>query len=242
MIPDDLSAADLLAALRQAARPGDAAILQRFFKTGPGEYGEGDRFLGVRVPALRALVRAHRRAVSIDTATELLTSPWHEARLLGLLVLVDLFKRGDEPARRAIYQRYLAHTGHINNWDLVDLSAEHIVGGWLFTRSRRPLDRLARSRSLWERRIAVLATFHFIRRGQFDDTLRLADRLRNDPHDLMHKAVGWMLREVGNRDPARLRAFLTRHAGALPRTLLRYAIEKLPRAEQARWRAVPRTP
>ena len=217
-----VTAAALLRALRAQADPGDAVNLTRFFKTGPGEYGEGDRFLGVRVPA--ALVR----------------SPWHEARLLGLLLWVQSFQRGTESDRAALYRTYLAHSAHINNWDLVDASAEHIVGGWLFPRNRAKMDRLARSPVLWERRIAMLATFHFIRRGQFADTLRLADMLRADRHDLMHKAVGWMLREVGNRDPAALRGFLARHAATLPRTLLRYAIEKLPEAERQRWLATGR--
>ena len=217
-----VTAAALLRALRAQADPGDAVNLTRFFKTGPGEYGEGDRFLGVRVPA--ALVR----------------SPWHEARLLGLLLWVQSFQRGTESDRAALYRTYLAHSAHINNWDLVDASAEHIVGGWLFPRNRAKMDRLARSPVLWERRIAMLATFHFIRRGQFADTLRLADMLRADRHDLMHKAVGWMLREVGNRDPAALRGFLARYAATLPRTLLRYAIEKLPEAERQRWLATGR--
>ena len=235
-----VTAAALLRALRAQADPGDAVNLTRFFKTGPGEYGEGDRFLGVRVPAVRALVRAHRDRVAPETAAALVRSPWHEARLLGLLLWVQSFQRGTESDRAALYRTYLAHSAHINNWDLVDASAEHIVGGWLFPRNRAPLDRLARSPVLWERRIAMLATFHFIRRGQFADTLRLADMLRADRHDLMHKAVGWMLREVGNRDPAALRGFLARYAATLPRTLLRYAIEKLPAAERQRWLATGR--
>ena len=235
-----VTAAALLRALRAQADPGDAINLTRFFKTGPGEYGEGDRFLGVRVPAVRALVRAHRDRVPPDTAAELVRSPWHEARLFGLLLWVQSFQRGSEADRAALYRAYLAHTAHINNWDLVDASAEHVVGGWLFTRDRAPLDQLARSSVWWERRIAMLATFHFIRRGQFADTLRLAERLRADHHDLMHKAVGWMLREVGHRDPAALRGFLARHAPTLPRTMLRYAIEKLPEAERRRWLAVRR--
>jgi 3-methyladenine DNA glycosylase AlkD len=215
-------------------------VLQGFFRTGPGEYGEGDVFLGVRVPMIRGLLREIRESATVHHADRLLASPYHEARLLGLLLLVELFRRGEEAARRDIYRLYLARTDRINNWDLVDLSAEHIVGAWLADRSRRPLDRLARSRSLWERRIAVLATFHFIKRGEFGDTLRLAERLLGDPHDLMHKAAGWMLREAGKRDPAVLRSFLARHAARMPRTMLRYAIERLAPAERARWMQQPR--
>jgi 3-methyladenine DNA glycosylase AlkD len=232
------TAGGLVAALRAAARPGDAAVLQRFFKTGPGEYGEGDVFLGVRVPAIRRIVRAHRADAGLPAIRGLLASLYHEARLLGLLLLVERFRRGSARERVAIFRLYLASTDRINNWDLVDLSAEHIVGGGLRERRDRSLlDRLARSASLWERRIAVLATFHFIRRGEFDDTLRLARRLLADPHDLMHKAVGWMLREVGKRDAPRLRAFLDRHAAVMPRTMLRYAIERFPEAERRRYLA-----
>lgn len=226
---------ELLARVQELANPVDAAHAQRFFKTGPGEYGEGDRFLGIRVPAVRALVRAVRREVDATTAIALLQSEWHEARLLALLLMVDLFRRGDEPARRALYDAYLANTDRINNWDLVDSSAEHIVGGWLFERDRKPLYRLVKSASLWERRIAVLATFHFIRKNEFGDTVKLCALLLRDEHDLMHKATGWMLREAGKRDVAVLRTFLTRHVAVMPRTMLRYAIEKLPETERKMW-------
>lgn len=223
-----MTAAKILDRLRRLADPRDAQHAQRFFKTGPGEYGEGDVFLGIRVPAARQLARELRGQVSRVTACELLQSEFHEARLLALLLLVDQFRRGDEPARRAIYAAYLSHADRINNWDLVDLSAPDIVGGWLLDRSRRPLRRLARSRVLWERRIAVLATFAFIRRGEFSDILELAELLLHDRHDLMHKAVGWMLREVGKRDDAALTRFLDAHAAVMPRTMLRYAIERMP--------------
>lgn len=236
----DRAALRLIERLRARGNPADARILQGFFKTGPGEYGEGDVFLGVRMPAIRALVREARPTATLPVAEELLPSPLHEARMLGLLLMVELFRRGDEGLRQETYRSYVAHRSHINNWDLVDLSAEHIVGGWLFRRDRRVLDRLVQSRVLWERRIAMLATFHFIRRGDFADTLRLAGRLLDDPHDLMHKAVGWMLREVGKRDPAALRTFLAGHAGQMPRTMLRYAIEKFPGPERRRWLAHPR--
>jgi 3-methyladenine DNA glycosylase AlkD len=234
------TAAEMIRRLRAIADPADARVLQGFFKTGPGEYGEGDVFLGVRVPQIRGLVREHRGRVTVRTADRLLASRYHEARLLGLLLLVDLFRRSDEAARRSVYGLYLARTDRINNWDLVDLSAGHIVGGWLAERSRKRLYRLARSPSLWERRIAVLATSHFIARGEFDDILCLAEMLLGDAHDLMHKAVGWMLRETGKRDAEVLRGFLARHATRMPRTMLRYAVEKFPPAERSRWMATKR--
>jgi 3-methyladenine DNA glycosylase AlkD len=209
------------------ADPKRAEVLQRFFKTGPGEYAEGDRFLGVRVPQIRQLVKAYPQS-SLAQIQLLLASPIHEARLLALLLMVQRFQQGAVSEQRALYRLYLGATAQINNWDLVDVSAEHIIGGWLSARSRRPLYKLARSTSLWERRIAIMATFHFIKRGEFAQTLSLAERLRDDPHDLIHKAVGWMLREVGKRDLAVEEAFLQQHYRVMPRTMLRYAIEKFP--------------
>ncbi len=223
------------ALLRRQASAAHAAVLARFFKTGPGEYGEGDRFLGLRVPQVRAVVRETAPTATHADAGELLRSPWHEERLCALLLWVHQFRKGDPRTRREIYDAYLASTGWINNWDLVDLSAEHVVGGWLHARSRRPLYRLARSGCLWERRIAILATFHFVRRGEFDDTLALAELLRNDEHDLMHKAVGWLLREVGKRDQAAEETFLRRYCRQLPRTMLRYAIERFPKPLRRRY-------
>ncbi|HLM68861.1 MAG TPA: DNA alkylation repair protein [Longimicrobium sp.] len=213
--------------LQQLADPEDALFLQRYFRTGPGEYGEGDRFLGIRVPVLRKLVREYR-GLPLDAIAELLRSPWHEARLLALLLLADAYARGAAEAREAIYRLYLSQTAQVNNWDLVDLSAPQIVGAHLEAGDRGVLERLARSESLWERRIAILATQHFIRRGDFGTTLRIAEMLVDDGHDLIHKAVGWMLREVGNRDRAAEEAFLRRHHRTMPRTMLRYAIEKFP--------------
>ena len=218
----------ILARLSELGDPDVAARSQRFFKTGPGEYGEGDRFLGIRVPVIRKVVREVRH-IELGDALELLRSPLHEARLLALLILVDRYSRAGTPAeRRAIYRAYLDHTEFINNWDLVDASAEHIVGAYLFERNRKPIYRLAGSISLWERRIAVLATFHFIKREQYDDTLAVAGLLLDDPEDLIHKAVGWMLREVGNRDRPAENRFLRKHYRRMPRTMLRYAIEKFP--------------
>ena len=225
------------ATLRAAANPATARVLQRFFKTGPGQYGAGDVFLGVKVPATRALAK-RCRAVSLPDALELLRSRYHEERLLALFLLVERYATGDESERKEVYDAYLAHTAFINNWDLVDSSAHLIVGPQVGAqRSKAPLLRLARSESLWERRIAILATFHFIRLGDFAPTLRLAKLLLRDPHDLMHKAVGWMLREVGKRDADTLRTFLDEHHQVMPRTMLRYAIERFSPAERGRYMA-----
>jgi 3-methyladenine DNA glycosylase AlkD len=223
---DDLTA--IRNALAASANPGDVPVLQRFFKTGPDEYAEGDLFIGVRVPATRAVLR-RCGAIAQAKILALLHSPIHEERLLALLLWVRDFERGDSLRQQAIYRSYLANTEHVNNWDLVDVSAYPIVGGWLLTRSRAPLARLAGSSNFWERRIAVLATFRFIKQGESADTLALAERLLEDPHELIHKAVGWMLREVGKRvDTKVLEAFLDAHANRMPRTMLRYAIERLP--------------
>jgi 3-methyladenine DNA glycosylase AlkD len=222
--------------LRAEADSDDAVHLQRFFKTGPGQYGEGDRFLGVRVPVLRRLAREYR-ALPADAALALLQSRWHEERLLGLLLLVAIYHRGQDADKQAVYDAYLAHTRHINNWDLVDASAEHIVGPHVIPDRLDVLERLARSPDLWERRIAMLATFHGIKQGQFASALRIATLLLGDRHDLIHKAVGWMLREIGKRDRAVEQAFLREHHGAMPRTALRYAIEHFPERERQRYLA-----
>jgi 3-methyladenine DNA glycosylase AlkD len=221
------TAREVVAVLVARGNARDAVFAQRFFKTGPGEYGEGDVFLGLRVPTLRALVR-EGDAIPETEIVKLLQRPEHEARLMALLLLVRRFQRGSPADRRRLYGLYLRQRRWINNWDLVDCSAEHIVGGHLIDRSRAPLNTLARSRRLWDRRIAIIATFHFIRRGDFSSTLQLADRLLEDPEDLMHKAIGWMLREVGKRDQAALEAFLKPRLARMPRTMLRYAIERFP--------------
>jgi 3-methyladenine DNA glycosylase AlkD len=213
-------------ALRDAGNPKDALFLQRFFKTGPGQYGEGDHFLGIRVPATRTLARQFADLPLADVET-LLHDKWHEARLLALVLLVARYERGDDAERQRVYRRYLANTDRINNWDLVDLSAPNIVGAHLEARSRAPLDKLARSTSLWERRIGIVATYWLIRRRQFDDTFRISTALLGDKHDLIHKAVGWMLREVGKRDEAALERYLDEHAKEMPRTALRYSIERM---------------
>jgi 3-methyladenine DNA glycosylase AlkD len=220
--------------LRAVATPERAAGAQRFFKTGPGEYGAGDKFLGVTAPDLRLLTRQFG-GLPLRDVRKLLTSEWHEERVLALLILVRQYERGDQHVRDAIYDAYLRSTRHINNWDLVDCSAAQIVGAHLAARSRAPLRQLAKSSSLWERRIAIIATFHFIRHGEFDETLRIAEMLVADRHDLIHKAVGWMLREVGSRDRSAEERFLDAHAATMPRTMLRYALEKFPAGLRTRY-------
>jgi len=216
-------------ALRAVATPERAEGAKRYFKTAPGDYGEGDRFLGVTVPDLRRVVREFRD-LGLGEVTKLLASPWHEARSLALLILVEQYKRGDEKMRKTIFDLYLRNTASINNWDLVDCSAPQIVGAHVRGSSRAILRKLARSKSLWERRIAIIATQHLIRAGDLEETLRIATMLIDDAHDLIHKAVGWMLREVGDRDRALEEEFLREHIARMSRTMLRYAIEKFPPA------------
>jgi len=223
--------AEIESQLAHLSNPEDGLFLQRFFKTGPGQYGEGDLFRGIRVPALRKLAKAHQ-GIPVEQAQQLLQSAYHEDRLLALLILVLKYTKASEAERSGIYTLYLDHTRYINNWDLVDASAEHIVGAYLSDRSREPLHHLARSCSIWERRIAMLATFHFIKRGDCAETLRIAEMLLTDKADLIHKAVGWMLREVGKRDIKREEAFLTAHCRQMPRTMLRYAIERFPEVKR----------
>jgi len=213
---------------KRAADPEKAKLLARFFKTGKGEYAEGDKFLGLTVPATRLLAGKYIDLPPVEIKT-LLASPWHEERLCALLLLVEKFRTGGAAERKEIYGVYLANARFINNWDLVDLTAPAIAGGWLKDKSRKPLYRLAGSKLLWERRIAILACFSFIKDGESADALAIARRLLNDGHDLMHKAVGWMLREVGKRCSEKiLLDFLKDNYARLPRTTLRYAIEKFP--------------
>lgn len=211
--------------LRKLADPAIAKHALRFFKTGKGEYGEGDKFIGVRVPTIRAIAKQHRD-LPLKSKLTILKSPYHEERLLALIMLVDQFQRGDAKTQNDIYKHYLANTQYINGWDLVDSSAHQIVGGYLLERKRSKLDTLSKSKMLWERRIAIIATYRFIKQDQYDDTLRIAHKLLDDKEDLIHKAVGWMLREVGNRDRSIEVAFLDKHYQSMPRTMLRYAIEK----------------
>jgi len=213
--------------LAEIGDPAKAAVLQRFFKTGPGQYAQGDLFRGIPVPVLRRLGRDYRD-LSLPDVERLLRSTHHEDRLLALLILIQIYANRDEDARERAYRLYLRNTRFINNWDLVDVSAEHIVGRFLVGRSKEPLTRLAKSKLLWERRIAILSTFHFIKNGQFDETFRIAEILLGDEEDLIHKAVGWMLREVGKRDLEAEEQFLKAHYRGMPRTMLRYAIERFP--------------
>jgi 3-methyladenine DNA glycosylase AlkD len=213
--------------LETLADPRHAIMLQRFFKTGPGDYGEGDRFRGIRVPVLRKLVRKYRHLPQA-AAESLLLTDFHEDRLLALLLLMDRYDRGDDAVRGGIHRFYLEHTAWVNNWDLVDASAPLLVGHYLQDRRKSLLTRLAASGILWERRMAIIATFHFIRQGNLDETFRIAARLLGDPEDLIHKAVGWMLREAGKRDITAAEIFLRPHYRQMPRTMLRYAIERFP--------------
>jgi 3-methyladenine DNA glycosylase AlkD len=203
----------------------DARFLQGFFKTGVGQYGEGDIFLGIRIPALRKMAKEYK-ALPLKEVLLLLRSPYHEVRLFALILFVNTFAKSDETIQKKIYNLYVANTRYINNWDLVDISAPNIVGAFLMERSRKPLYQLAKSKSLWERRMATLATFYFIKNNQCADALKIARILLQDKEDLIHKAAGWMLREIGKRDIACAESFLQKHCQVMPRTMLRYAIER----------------
>ncbi|MEW2429355.1 DNA alkylation repair protein [Micromonospora sp. NPDC047644] len=221
-----VTSADVRRELARLADPRRAEASSRFLQMVPGGYGEGDRALGVSVPDQRKLVARFWRDLSLAETTKLLTEGAHEERLTSLLILVRKFAKGDEQERGQIFGTVLANTSSIDNWDLVDSSAPYIVGPWLIHRDRDVLDRLAESSLVWERRTAIMATFAFIKAGDFEWTFRLGDRLLHDPHDLVRKAVGWMLREVGNRDRAAEEDFLARRYRVMPRVMLRYAIEK----------------
>jgi len=233
------------------ADPSQVPGLSRFFKTGPGQYGEGDRFLGIKVPVTRAVVKDCWRQVSFQDLEECITSPYHELRLAALLALVEIFKRplaGEkyflcsspknyfspvDTVRKQCVDFYLAHTPYINNWDLVDLSCYTLLGEWLLDKDRSLLYELALSgKSIWEQRIGIVSTMTFIRHGQLEDTFAIADILLHHPHDLIHKAVGWLLREAGKRDKAALETYLAPRFSTMPRTMLRYAIEKFPEPER----------
>jgi 3-methyladenine DNA glycosylase AlkD len=218
---------------RQLRALGDKSIAEhstRFFKTGDGEYGAGDQFLGIRMPVLRSTLKTQLPGLTLDCAVELLHSPWHETRMFAVLALLGLYKQrgASESSRKAIVTAYLKHRQFVNNWDLVDASAPGITGAWFFDRKRDRLDKMVAAKSMWDRRIAMLSTFFYIRKNDLDDTFNYAQRLLNDPQDLMHKAAGWMLREAGKRDEQRLCDFLDQHRQYMPRTMLRYSIERLP--------------
>ncbi|ATB27296.1 DNA alkylation repair protein [Melittangium boletus] len=230
--------------LASAANPEKAAFFPRFFKTGPGQYAEGDVFLGVTVPEQRRIARRHKH-LPLEQLRVLLRSEVHEHRLTGFIILVEKFEREDALGRDRLFAFCREHLAGVNNWDLVDLVAPRLMGVHLLAHPEHKslLDEFVRSPVLWERRIAIMATFAFIRAGEFSDTLRLAEVLLQDPHDLIHKAVGWMLREVGKRELASEEAFLDRHAGRMPRTMLRYAIEKFPLERREHYmKAAPRRP
>jgi 3-methyladenine DNA glycosylase AlkD len=214
--------------LRKVSSEEKANILRRFFKTGPGEYGEGDRFIGVKVPEIRKVAKLFQ-SLALADILQLLHSPIHEERLLALLLLVQRYQAGDPGSKKAVVETYLQNTARINNWDLVDLSSYHILGDWLKNSPERKdwLDPLARSKNIWERRIAIVSTYAFIREKDFSETLRIADILMTASEDLIHKAVGWMLREVGKRDEQRLDEYLRLRGSAMPRQMLRYAIERM---------------
>jgi 3-methyladenine DNA glycosylase AlkD len=221
--------------LRKYRSEEKANVLRRFFKTGPGEYGEGDVFIGVMVPHQRAVAAKFYKATTVPELLELLRSPVHEERLTSLIMLVRKFTIGSDDEKRRIYEAYRKNTRYINNWDLVDLTAQHIVGAYLEGRDKKPLYKLARSADLWERRIAMLSTFHYIRKDKFDEAIRIAGMLVADEEDLIHKAVGWMLREIGKRDITAEERFLDLHARSMPRTMLRYAVERFSRKNRDRY-------
>jgi 3-methyladenine DNA glycosylase AlkD len=229
-----MSVQEIRARLRNLGDKERAKNSQWFFKTGPGEYGEGDRFLGIKVPEIRKLAKEYQ-GMPLAEATQLLQSPIHEERLLALLILVRSFSRGGERFKETIYHLYLDNTQYINNWDLVDLSAVYIVGAFLMEKSKKPLYALAKSKDMWERRIAIIATFYFIKDSEFTEAMKIARMLLSDKEDLIHKAVGWMLREVGKRHLATEERFLKEHYKKMPRTMLRYAIEKFPEPKRKRY-------
>jgi 3-methyladenine DNA glycosylase AlkD len=228
----------LLSEMLKHEDPSQVEGLSRFFKTGPGEYGEGDLFLGIIVPVTRSVVKDCWKGTSFEDLEECLASGYHEVRLAGLLTLVEIFShsRKDPLVQEHCIGFYLAHTERINNWDLVDLSCYQLLGSWLMDKDRSLLYDLARNgKSIWEQRIGIVSTMAFIRKGQLDDTFAIADMLLDHPHDLIHKATGWLLREAGKRDGSALREYLATRNMNMPRTMLRYAIEKFPEEERQQY-------
>lgn len=231
------TAAKVRRELAAVASPEKAKNSARFFKAGPGQYGEGDRFWGVTVPEQRRIARAHR-GLPLRELAKLMGSEMHEERLTGIFILVDRYRRGDDAAKQEAFDFYLRHLKYVNNWDIVDSSAPYIVGYHLRTRDRALLYRLAKSQLLWERRVAMISTLGLVAAGEHEDAFRVAELLLEDHEDLLHKAVGWVLRDVGKRiDADLLRGFLRKHAGQMPRTALRYSIEHFDPAERKRWLA-----
>lgn len=214
------------AELEKFSDPEKAAFFPRFFKTGPGEYGEGDRFIGVTVPNQRKVAKKFFRQATLTELRELVTSGIHEHRQTALFMLVYRFERASQDEKKEIVDFYLEHVDYVNNWDLVDSSADKILGAWLYDKPRDLLYEFARSNHLWKKRIAMMSTFYYIKKNQYEDALNIAEILLKDSHDLIHKAVGWMLREIGKRDLDVELEFLKRHYREMPRTMLRYAIER----------------
>lgn len=213
-----------------------AGGLMRFFKTGKGDYGEGDRFLGIKVPLTRKVVKQYWQACTEAQVEDMITSPYHEIRLCALLIMVQKYKHAvNDEERKKQVDFYLAHTAYINNWDLVDMSSYEIPGAWYSGRDKQVLYNMARTGSLWEQRIAMVSTMCWVRSGKYEDCLRMADILLHHEHDLIHKAVGWLLREVGKRDEALLKAYLSTRYKGMPRTTLRYAIEKFSSEERIQY-------
>lgn len=227
----------LIEALHEEKNPEKAKFFPRFFKTGPGQYGEGDQFLGVTVPKQRKIAKTFADKLSLEDLGALLQSPLHEVRFTTLLILILKYqtKKIEEDQKEKIVNFYLKNTKYINNWDLVDVSADKILGDYYFDKDKDKILNLRNSKDLWENRIAVLSSFYWLRKGQFDETIQLCESFLNHPHDLIHKATGWMLREIGKRDIRVLKNFLNSHATVMPRTMLRYAIEKLPPSERRKW-------
>lgn len=226
-----MNAAQVQSALKKKASPNRAKISQSFFKTGPGQYGEGDIFIGVTVPDVRSVCKSFQH-MPLSEVQKILRSKIHEFRLAALLILVMQFSKADSKEKETLAKFYSKNLKYVNNWDLVDLSAEKILGPYFFERSKAPLYKLLKSKSLWDRRVAILTTFHFIRNHKFEDTLKMSKALMRDEEDLMHKAVGWMLREMGKRNLQVLEKFLHAHATKMPRTMLRYSIERFPEKQR----------
>jgi len=220
--------------LKAEANPEKAKILQRFFKTGPGEYGAGDVFLGVTAPKISKIAKKYHN-LGLADVIKLLHSKIHEERATALLIMIGKFQRGTKKEKEEIYKTYLKNAKYVNNWDLVDMSADKIAGDYLFNRPKGILYKLASSKNLWERRIAVMATFNFIKKNEFEETFKIVEILLNDSHDLIHKAVGWMLREIGKRNLKTEEDFLSKHCRKISRTALRYAIEKFPEKKRKRY-------
>jgi len=217
---------EIISDLNNLANKEQQIILERFFKTGKGQYGENDKFLGIKVPIQRKIAKKYYKETTLEEIQALLSSNFHELRLTALFILIFQFNKSEKSIKEAIYQLYINNLKYINNWDLVDLSAPKIIGEYLSTNNKDILYKLAKSKNLWEKRISIISTYTFIKQNQFENTLKISEILLKDNHDLIHKAVGWMLREIGKKDQSTEENFLKIHYKTMPRTMLRYAIEK----------------